>query len=100
MTRPLYFALLFFLTIALCPQLGVAQDDDFAPRQVVRAFDAITAPDIVPAAEAKGWVRDDELVLGVVIAGEARAYPINMLTSPSREIINDNLGGRAIAATW
>ena len=32
--------------------------------------------------------------------GQARAYPINMLTGPSREIINDVLGGVPIAATW
>ena len=42
----------------------------------------------------------NELVLGVVVNGKARAYPINMLTGPAREIINDQLGGAAIAATW
>jgi hypothetical protein len=35
-----------------------------------------------------------------VVEGKARAYPINMLTGPRREIINDELGGKAIAATW
>ena len=50
--------------------------------------------------EAGRFVKDEELVLGVVVKGEARAYPINMLTSPRREIINDKLGGQAIAATW
>jgi len=45
-------------------------------------------------------VDDDELVIGVVIDGEARAYPINQLTGPDREIINDELAGTAIAATW
>jgi hypothetical protein len=34
------------------------------------------------------------------VKGESRADPINMLTGPQREIINDRLGGRAIAATW
>jgi hypothetical protein len=43
---------------------------------------------------------NNELVLGVVVADKARAYPINMLTGPSREILNDELGGIAIAATW
>ena len=41
-----------------------------------------------------------ELVLGVTVGKESRAYPINMLTGPSREILNDTLGGQAIAATW
>ena len=54
----------------------------------------------VSDAEAADRVRDDELVLGVVVNGEARAYPINTLNGPRREIINDELGGRSIAATW
>jgi len=45
-------------------------------------------------------VTGKELVIGVVVDGKARAYPINMLTGPSREIINDVLGSRSIAATW
>ncbi len=45
-------------------------------------------------------VRDEELVLGVVHKGQARAYPINQLTGPRREIVNDRLGGDPIAATW
>jgi hypothetical protein len=40
------------------------------------------------------------LVLGVTIGKASRAYPINMLTNPTREIINDKLGGKNIAATW
>jgi hypothetical protein len=39
-------------------------------------------------------------VLGVSIGDQSRAYPINMLTGPRREIINDELAGHAIAATW
>ena len=59
----------------------------------------VDAP-VMTAGEVKDEVTDNELVLGVVVNGEARAYPINMLTGPSREIINDTLGGTAIAATW
>ncbi len=74
----------------------------FNPRTVIpRPFPAIVDPTIVSAEEAEGeFVRDRELVLGVVINGEARAYPINVLTGPRREIINDSLGKRSIAATW
>jgi len=39
-------------------------------------------------------------VLAVTVGEQSRAYPINMLTGPEREILNDTLGGRAIAATW
>ncbi len=59
----------------------------------------IDAP-IVAAEEIGDAVTDNELVLGVVINGAARAYPINMLTGPTREIINDELGGQSIAASW
>lgn len=79
---------------------GLAAADEFNPRQVVKPFPAITKPMIVAAEKAEKFVGDDELVLGVEIGKEARAYPINMLTNPTREIINDKLGGRAIAATW
>lgn len=54
----------------------------------------------IRAAEVTDQVAPEELVLGVVVNEQARAYPINMLSGPSREIINDMVGGRAIAATW
>jgi len=41
-----------------------------------------------------------ELVLGVVIGGEARAYPVNYMMGPANEIVNDTLGGVPIAPTW
>jgi Protein of unknown function (DUF3179) len=50
--------------------------------------------------EAASHMHPDELVLGVEIGGEARAYPLNMLSGPNREILNDTLGGRSIAVTW
>ncbi len=80
--------------------------DEFDPVTVInRSFPAITE---VPVArvqdvsndQSENHVADNELVLGIEIGGEARAYPINMLTGPEREIINDELGGTAIAATW
>ncbi len=43
------------------------------------------------------WV-DDELVVSVDLNGEARAYPIRLLSG--HEIVNDNLGGQPIAITW
>lgn len=77
-------------------------DETFNPRQVLRRpLPPIVKPEITSLQQADGKiVKDDELVLGVVIGDAARAYPINVLTGPSREIINDQLGGRGIAATW
>ena len=73
----------------------------FRPRVVLRRpIRAIENAPFIPAGQVTDQVASNELVLGVAVAGKARAYPINMLTGPSREIINDTLGGRAIAATW
>lgn len=72
---------------------------DYNPRQVLRRpIRPIVDPDIVSARECN--LADNELVIGVEINGKARAYSINQLTGPQREIINDELGGTAIAATW
>ena len=72
---------------------------EYLPRMVLRKpIRPITDPAIVKAD--KSSVHDNELVIGVEVNGKARAYPINQLTGPQREIINDELGGTAIAATW
>ena len=63
-------------------------------------FPTIVEPDVVAASDVRAQVTNDELVVGGVVDGQARAYPINMLTGPRREIINDTLAGTPIAATW
>jgi hypothetical protein len=72
----------------------------FQPRRLLPVQRAIKDAPSIKADQVRGQVGDTELVLGVVVKGKARAYPINMLTGPSREIINDTLGGQPIAATW
>jgi hypothetical protein len=72
----------------------------FEPYTVLEPQEPIVNPPCVSAAEAEGQMQAAELVLGVMIDGSARAYPINMLTGPSREIFNDRIADRSIAATW
>jgi hypothetical protein len=77
------------------------QQPEFSPEVVInRVFPTITNPPTLPADKAAAKVKDNELVLGVTVGDQSRAYPINMLTGPRREIINDRLGNRDIAATW
>lgn len=76
------------------------KDSDFRPKKVVKAFEPITRFPVKPVGQMFHALNPSELVLGVTIGKESRAYPINMLTGPSREILNDTLGGRSIAATW
>ncbi len=59
---------------------------------------AILDPVFVPVDEASEWMRPDELVLGVEINGDARAYPIEVLSW--HEVVNDVVGGMPVAATW
>ena len=83
------------------PSQSKPSERSFEPRTVLRKpIRAIVDAPVLPADQVEDQVSANELVLGVVVGGKARAYPINMLTGPSREIINDHLGNRAIAATW
>ncbi|MCH7988284.1 MAG: DUF3179 domain-containing protein [Planctomycetes bacterium] len=89
-------------------QDGTGENDDsnspspenFHPRKVVPEMPALDQFHILPAKDISTQIDDDELVIGVVINGEARAYPLNMMTGPQREVFNDVLGDRPIAATW
>lgn len=58
---------------------------------------AIDTPELVPATAAD-FMADDELVLGVVRDGVAKAYSLWHLDR--HEIVNDWLGDAPIAATW
>jgi hypothetical protein len=51
---------------------------------IISAADTVTTP--------------EELVMGVILNGEARAYPVSQMRS--REIANDELGGIPILVTW
>jgi len=64
----------------------------------VGAIPAIDDPEFVSGAEAELQMRAEEPVLGVVIGGEARAYSLWQLDA--HEIVNDEIAGSAIAATW
>lgn len=60
---------------------------------------AIFSPTFVSADEADERFFDgDDLVMGVEINGDARAYGIAHLSS--HEIVNDVVGGKPIAVTW
>lgn len=60
----------------------------------------IPAADDPPVTDADGatYLADDAVVFGVVINGEARAYPRS--TMEVREMVNDTLGGRDIGIPY
>lgn len=62
------------------------------------AIPAIFAPQFLGPDEAGSEYDASELVIGVEINGDARAYSIPFLSG--REIVNDTVGGQNIAVTW
>jgi hypothetical protein len=74
------------------------RSDEYSFSQLL-PFDAIAPvydPEFVPAQEAP--LQEDELVMGIAINGEAKAYPVSVLRF--REIVNDELGELPILVTW
>ena len=58
---------------------------------------AIDAPRFVAAKDAS-FMQPDDRLLALSINGENKAYPIKILNW--HEIVNDQLGGEAVAVTW
>jgi hypothetical protein len=56
---------------------------------------ALDAPAVVPALQGGDWLPDDEVVFGLVVDGEARAYPQRVLETHG--VVNDALAGRPVA---
>ena len=59
---------------------------------------ALNRPQTTSAAAGDRFLADDDLVLGVAVGGQARAYPHNVLWW--HEIVNDDLGGRPITVSY
>ena len=53
-------------------------------------------PEFVGAEDSP--LHEDELVLGIALEGESKAYPISVLRH--REMVNDELAGIPILVTW
>ena len=52
----------------------------------------------VSSAEAATWLKDDDIVFGIAINGEYRAYPRRIMEV--REMVNDTLGGRDLGIPY
>jgi hypothetical protein len=65
------------------------------PRDAIPSIDHPTFYDIEGANQE---YEPDELVIGIELNGESRAYPIDLLSR--HEIVNDEIQGKPIAVTW
>jgi hypothetical protein len=101
---------LLWLTVAVLvfPALSVMAQRD-APSRDIQGdpmymvlppdrIPAIDDPELIPVSEVGDRAHPDEPFLGFVHNGEAHAYSTWLLES--HEIVNDEVGGKAIAATW
>ena len=79
-------------------ELPDSRFDNFVFQQLL-PFDGIRPiyePQFVNAEESPLF--EEELVMGVSIQGEAKAYPVTVLRF--REMVDDELGGLPILVTW
>jgi hypothetical protein len=58
---------------------------------------ALTNPDYVSAKKASFLKKDDQ-VIGLVVSGNARAYPLKIMSW--HELVNDTIGGQPILVSW
>lgn len=86
---------------ATAPQqagIGASQDYEIVTLLPKDAIPSIDRPRFYSVQEANAEYEEDEIVIGVEFDGDARAYPVGLLSS--HEIVNDTVGGRPIAVTW
>jgi hypothetical protein len=65
------------------------------PRDGIASIDK---PAFINPDEAKAWLKDNEPVIALEIEGDARAYPLQILTW--HEIVNDTFGDMAVLVTF
>jgi hypothetical protein len=58
---------------------------------------SVDAPSFAPIGEAR-WVRADTPVIGVVLKGEARAYPVHAMEY--HQVVNDVIAGQPVVVTY
>jgi len=59
---------------------------------------SIDNPSFESVEDARSWIEPQEPVIALVVKGEARAYPLQILTF--HEIVNDRVGGVPVAVTF
>src|SRR5687767_13128251 len=94
--------MLGFVRLALVSAFTLSQSyaASFAPIRFLERQAPLTNLVVKSGADLSSVPANEDLVVGITVNGEPRAYPLNTITRPPREIINDTLGGMAIVVTW
>ncbi len=80
------------------PYLASLNLDRWAAVLPMDALPAITGPEFTTVAETDRWLKEDDLVLGIVYRGIPRAYPVRILDR--HEIVNDRFGDEPVVVTY
>ncbi len=92
-------SVLFALTILAFPVLsGASPETEIRTLLPKDGIPAIDAPEYASVKDAEGFMQPGEMVIGININGEKRAYSVPLLSS--HEIVNDVVGGSAVSVTW
>lgn len=107
MQRPWFWlavlALAGFLVVEEVIRKGRAtvSTEEFKTQRYIIPQPTVSEFAVTPVGEVGDHVGADELVLGITVGGESRAYPLNMLNAePQTKVLNDVVGGHAVAVTW
>ena len=65
--------------------------------EVCNCIPAADNPEVSSAEDAT-WLKDDDIVFGITVNGESRAYPRRIMEV--REMVNDTLGGRDLGIPY
>ncbi len=69
----------------------------FGSEETCQCIAALDDPPASPADEVD-WLNDGDSVIGVVVDGQARAYPLHIMET--HELVNDRIGQRRIALAY
>ncbi len=78
-------------------ETGVAFDEAGLSLGPGRAFTVLDDPPMVPASSAL-WLKDDDVMLGIVNGGEAHAFPAAQLAY--HHIVNTTIAGEPYLVTY
>ncbi len=77
------------------------EEPEYKPTRCLPPQQPVTEFPVKRVAEVRDALNPEERVLGLAVGDDARAYPLCMLVEePRRKVLNDTLGGEAVAVTW
>jgi hypothetical protein len=95
---PIFLAVLSVFVVGFdFSKHSIPTDEIFSGGVARDAIPSLTDPKFVPAEEAD-FIKDPDRVIGVVMNGRAKAYPIKILNW--HEAVNDEAGGVKFLVTW